>query len=247
MRIKDLLENMPSTPKVSAPSDFVSQNYDTAVKVGDQLGVDPKLILGHWALETGWGKSVIPGTNNLGNIKDFSGKTGVKAYDKVEKSNDAYRQYASADDFATDYANLLAKRFPGVVGAGSNNDAFIQGLQGGQYKYATGGAFEKSMAAMPSSVEKYLNPDNKWSMDPGKMMARIQSAPAAVKNYISQNFPSVEKFVSTVTSSIPALSDLSQEEVEIIINGKKLKFKNKKEAALAMAKAKEQGLDVQDA
>ena len=247
MRIKDLLENMPSTPKVSAPSDFVSQNYDTAVKVGDQLGVDPKLILGHWALETGWGKSVIPGTNNLGNIKDFSGKTGVKAYDKVEKSNDAYRQYASADDFATDYANLLAKRFPGVVGAGSNNDAFIQGLQGGQYKYATGGAFEKSMAAMPSSVEKYLNPDNKWSMDPGKMMARIQSAPAAVKNYISQNFPSVEKFVSTVTSSIPALTEPSEEQVEIIINGKKLKFKNKKEAALAVAKAQAQGLDVQDA
>jgi hypothetical protein len=247
MKIKDLLENMPSAPKTSAPADFVSQNYDTAVKVGDQLGVDPKIILGHWALETGWGKSVIPGTNNLGNIKDFSGKTGVKAYDKVEKSNDAYRQYASTDDFATDYASLLARRFPGVVGSGSDKDAFIQGLQGGQYKYATGGAFEKSMAAMPSSVEKYLNPDNKWSMDPGKMMARIQTAPAAVKNYISQNFPSVEKFVSTVTSSIPALSEPSEEQVEIIINGKKLKFKNKKEAALAVAKAQAQGLDVQDA
>ena len=235
MKITELLN------EENKQAEFVQQNYDTAKAVGDQLGVDPKLILGHWALETGWGKSVIPGTNNLGNIKDFSGG-GVKAYDKVEKSNDAYRQYKDSGEFASDYAGLLAKRFPGVVGAGSDPNAFTQGLQGGKYKYA-GQDFAKVYAGMPASVEKYLNPDNKWSMDPSKMLASIQTAPAAVKNYISQNFPSAEKFVSSITSNIPSMAGTSEEDqpVEVIINGKKRKFKNKKEAQLAVAQAQEIG------
>lgn len=223
---------------------FVQQNYDTAKKVGDQLGVDPKTILGHWALETGWGKSVIPGTNNLGNIKDFSGKgTGVKAYDAYEKSNDAYRAYKSTDDFANDYASLLARKYPGVIGAGSDPNAFVQGLQGGKYKYATAGHFEPVMTNMPATVAKYLNPDNKWSMDPSKMMAKIQAAPAEVKNYIAKNFNSVKDFIQSYTPN--AMPEPSAEEIVAIIGGKKLKFRSKKEAIQAMAKAKAQGIAVE--
>ena len=40
--------------------------------------VSPVALLAQAALETGYGKSVIPGTNNLFNIKDPSGK-GVAA------------------------------------------------------------------------------------------------------------------------------------------------------------------------
>lgn len=225
---------------------FVQQNYDTAKKVGDQLGVDPKTILGHWALETGWGKSVIPGTNNLGNIKDFSGG-GVRAYDKVEKSNDAYRVYKDSDEFANDYAQLLAKRFPGVVGAGEDPNAFVQGLQGGKYKYATGGQFEKSMSQMPASVAKFLDPSNKWDMDPSKMLAKIQQAPQDVKNYITKNFPSVSSFISSVTNTSTDTRTDDQEEVVVVINGKKKKFKNKKDAERALALAKQQGMDAEPA
>lgn len=237
MKITDLLFE-------TSQAEFVAQNYDTAKEVGDQLGVDPKQILGHWALETGWGKSVIPGTNNLGNIKDFSGKgSGVKAYDAVEKSNDAYRQYADKSEFAKDYASLLARKYPGVIGAGSDSAAFTTGLQGGKYKYATGGDFEKTMAQMPASVEKYLNPDNKWSMDPNKMMARIKSAPDDVKNYIATNFPSVSAFIDPLTDK----NDVDSEETELIINGKKLKFKNKQEANKAIAVAQQLGHEVKNA
>lgn len=149
MRFSDILNE-------ATQNKFVQQNYKLAKDIGDRIGVDPKIILGHWALETGWGKHTIPGTNNLGNIKDFSGK-GVRAYDKIEKSNDAYRSYKKPEDFASDYANLLSKRYPGVVGSGSDVNNFIKGLQGGKLKYATGGRFEKSLAQMPSSVERYLS------------------------------------------------------------------------------------------
>jgi uncharacterized FlgJ-related protein len=218
---------------------FVQQNYGAAKEVGDQLGVDPKLVLGHWALETGWGKSVIPGTNNLGNIKDFSGG-GIKAYDKVEKSNDAYIVYDSPEASATAYADLLKRRFPGVIGAGSDQEAFVQGLQGGKFKYA-GTDFAKVYAGMPASVEKYLNPDNKWSMDPSKLVAKIKSAPDEVKKYITANFPSVKAFVEPLTTN----KDKESEETELIINGKKKKFKNKQEAEKAIKLAQQLGHDVQ--
>ena len=221
---------------------FVQKNYDAAKEVGDQLGVDPKQILGHWALETGWGKSVIPGTNNLGNIKDFSGKgTGVKAYDAVEKSNDPYRQYADTSEFAKDYASLLARKYPGVIGAGSDPEAFTAGLQGGKYKYATGGDFEKTMAQMPASVEKYLN-GKSWSLDPNKMVAQIKSAPAEIKNYIEKNIGSVRDYISNITQ---APDSSTAKEFVVVINGKRKKFKNKEEADLAIAQAQQQGVPVQ--
>lgn len=76
----------------------------------------------------------------------------------------------------------------------------------------------------------------------------IKNAPADVKNYIATNFPSVNSFIDTVTNKANDMFNTADAgEVELVINGKKVKFKNKKEAMLAMAKAKEQGDDVQNA
>ena len=51
-------------------SKFIEQYMPAAIAAGNKIGVSPHVLLGQWGLETGWGKSVIPGTNNLGNIKD---------------------------------------------------------------------------------------------------------------------------------------------------------------------------------
>ncbi len=64
---------------------FVEQYRPIAERVAEQTGNDPELYLAKWGLETGWGKSIIPGTNNLGNIKDFSG-SGVSAKDNATGS-----------------------------------------------------------------------------------------------------------------------------------------------------------------
>lgn len=110
---------------------FAQQYGAVAAKAGEQLGVDPNALLAQWGLETGWGKSVIPGTNNLGNIKDFSGK-GVEATDNLTKSRDKYRAYDSVDAFADDYVGLIKRRYPNAVGQ-KTVQGFAQALKDGGY------------------------------------------------------------------------------------------------------------------
>ncbi|SEF31346.1 glucosaminidase domain-containing protein [Variovorax sp. NFACC27] len=115
----------------AGPAAFAAKYGAAAAKAGAALGVDSRAILGQWGLETGWGKSIIPGTNNLGNIKDFSG-SGVSAKDNMTGSVDKYRAYASADAFADDYISLIKRKYPGAVGA-TSAEAFAQALKKGGY------------------------------------------------------------------------------------------------------------------
>lgn len=57
-------------------------------------GIPPSVYLAHSALESGFGSSkLVKITKNRGNIKTSKG--GVKAYDKIEKSNDSYKVFSS--------------------------------------------------------------------------------------------------------------------------------------------------------
>lgn len=111
---------------------FVAEVGPTAAAVGERIGVDPAVLIGQWGLETGWGKSVIPGTNNLGNIKAFDG-SGVAATDNMTGSRDRYRQYASYDGFGADYAGLIERRYRGAMGAGADASRFGEALKAGGY------------------------------------------------------------------------------------------------------------------
>jgi len=113
----------------ATPEDFAARYGPAAEKAGKALGIDPAILLGQWGLETGWGRSVIPGTNNLGNIKDFSG-SGVAATDNMTGSRDKYRQYESPDAFADDFVSLIQRKYPGAVGAGADPSKFTSGLKG---------------------------------------------------------------------------------------------------------------------
>lgn len=132
----DPVAEAPAAPKQSAsPEAFVQQYGPIAEKIGAEIGVDPKILLAQFGLETGWGKSVIPGTYNLGNIKDPSGK-GVRAKDKVEGSNDAYLKFEDPDTFASYYSDFIKRMYPKAVGAGSDVNKFSAGLNkgvGGSY------------------------------------------------------------------------------------------------------------------
>ena len=122
-------------PQGAAPSNvqsFVDRVAPLAQTVGERLNVDPAILIGQWGLETGWGKSVVPGTNNLGNIKDFSGR-GPMATDNMTGSRDAYRAYDSLDAFGDDYAGLIERRYRGALGAGSDAEAFARALKSGGY------------------------------------------------------------------------------------------------------------------
>jgi hypothetical protein len=121
---------------------FIAQYAPVAASVGQQIGVAPDVLLGQWGLETGWGKSVVPGTNNLGNIKG----PGVAATDNQTGSNDQYRAYASPQDFGNDFASLIARRYQGAVGAGSDASAYGNALAKGGYAEDSGYANKLSSA-----------------------------------------------------------------------------------------------------
>ena len=115
--------------------DFVRQYEPQARRVAERLKVPVDAVLGQWGLETGWGKSVIPGTNNLGNIMDFSGG-GVAAVDNQLGRTDKYRAYGSADEFADDFGNLVESgnrgRYRSAVGA-KDAQSYFQALKQGGY------------------------------------------------------------------------------------------------------------------
>lgn len=108
---------------------FVDANLPSAQAVAQKIGVDPMVILGQWGLETGWGKSVIPGTNNLGNIKG----PGVAATDNQTGSIDQYRAYPSPAEFGSDFANLISNNYRNAVGKGADATAYATALKAGGY------------------------------------------------------------------------------------------------------------------
>ena len=134
-------------------SSFVNTYQPIAEKAGNRLGVDPGVLLSQWGLETGYGKSVIPGTNNLGNIKDFSGG-GVQATDNQTGSKDLYKKFDTPDAFADHYADLIQRKYPNAVGAGSDINKFTAGLSG----YAEDPNYANKIADTYKGVSQHYKP-----------------------------------------------------------------------------------------
>ena len=212
------VQRAPRTGNVEA---FVAQYQPLAERVGQRLGVAPEALLGQWGLETGWGKSVIPGTNNLGNIKDFSGRGGVQAVDNMTGSRDAYRQYESPDAFADDFAGLLSRRYKSALGAGGDATRYFDALKQNGYAedphyVAKGtraaalaasamklGAGKKNVAAQginPPGLQQQLD-----AQEPGRY--QVLSEAEAEANYWRQH-------AQASTTTKPARSAASQERVE---------------------------------
>lgn len=129
----------PSAPVGGSTGDrvtgFVQEYLPVAQKVAARTGVEPHVLLGQWGLETGWGKSVIPGTRNLGNIKQGSSWKGrtVDATDNATGSRDPYRAYDDDDGFANDFADLLERRYRNALNYGDNAAGYFNALKSGGY------------------------------------------------------------------------------------------------------------------
>lgn len=130
---------------------FIQQYAPVAASVSQRIGVAPDVLLGQWGLETGWGKSVIPGTNNLGNIKG----PGVAATDNQTGSNNQYRAYSSPQDFGNDFANLISSNYKGAVGTGSDAAAYGNALKAGGYAEDSG--YANKLAGAVGMVRKFGN------------------------------------------------------------------------------------------
>lgn len=108
-----------------------------AQQAGQQLGVDPNIILGQWAIESGWGTSSAAQGNN------FAGLT-------VAGEGTGFRTYATPADFEAAFVGNIQRMHPGALGTGSDLTAYTNALaagSGGSYFGAqTPGSYAANVA-----------------------------------------------------------------------------------------------------
>jgi hypothetical protein len=135
---------------------FVEAMMPHALRVSEQTGLDPRLVIAQAAQETGWGKSA-PNNNYFG-IKSH-GKGGGATMGTTEYVNgrpmqtaDSFRQYGGMGQSADDYAAFLQSnpRYRSMLGA-HGLDAQLAAL--GQSGYAT----DPNYAASVGSIARGIN------------------------------------------------------------------------------------------
>jgi len=153
MLYKQVNDNMPE--RFSSPQEFVENLTPLAEKVAAELGVDPKVLLAQAALETGWGKHMVRGSDgensyNLFNIKAGRSWSGdSKAANTLEfkdgvmtKEVAKFRSYDSYEDSFSDYVQFLknSPRYQDALNAAADPEKYLNLLQKAGYatdpKYA---------------------------------------------------------------------------------------------------------------
>lgn len=191
-------------------NEFVKKYLPVAQAVSKRLGVPVEALLSQWALETGWGGSITKGTGyNLGNIKAGSSWKGksVRAYDKVEKSNDLYRVYDTPEAFADDYVDLISKnkRYKAALGSKTSEEYFTALKKGG---YATDVNYVKSGVATSRSVMSELNANGAAKAQATMPQANIPASIAKPSNSkttnvdVNINKVEVKSTASTITGTV---------------------------------------------
>lgn len=99
---------------MSAPNEkieFIKSIYCSARKISQETGMSWELILAQAAQETGWGAKVLPGTNNLFNIKADKSWTGSKRSFQVPEYISGRQVLVDADfRVYTDFQEALRDR-----------------------------------------------------------------------------------------------------------------------------------------
>ena len=158
---------------------FVATYGPVAVQVSKEINVDPNILLSQWGLESRWGQTEMAKKyNNLGGIKDFSGK-GLEAKDNKTGSLDKYVKFEDPEIFGMYYADQIKRNFPLAVNTGNDIGSFTRGLASGKKGSYFGipvQEYESSLARVQASLpEDRLLPFEPLALDP----SGNQPAPAA--------------------------------------------------------------------
>ena len=145
---------------------FLDNIAPWAKEAADKLGVAPELVQAHAALESGWGQRPIrnaggDSSHNLFGIKaggKWDGATSETATTEyvggaAVKTSARFRAYPDGAAAFRDYAQLLLDnpRYKGAIGAGSDANAFAQGLAKGGY--ATDPAYAAKLARLAGKLQ----------------------------------------------------------------------------------------------
>jgi hypothetical protein len=165
------------------------------------------LITAQWAHETGSGASMY--NYNFAGIKG-AGPDGLsvaqhtrEGYGASERRIvDNFRAYRSAEDGATDYVQLLDKRFPEAVEGARQGDpsAFVRGLKSRGYFTGHEGAYLNSVANIAS---RYLG-ESLPATGSAPPMLDYQAGPAAsgpldLQGLYAQMAPSADSYVDALS------------------------------------------------
>ena len=165
------------------------------------------LITAQWAHETGHGASMY--NYNFAGIKGKSpeglsvAQRTTEGYGATERRIvDNFRAYRSAEDGATDYVKLLARRFPDAVEGARQGDpqAFVRGLKSRGYFTGHEGAYLNSVTSIAS---RYLEqPFELQGTAPPTLEYRGLAGPTPpldLQGLYAQMAPSADSFVDALS------------------------------------------------
>jgi peptidoglycan hydrolase FlgJ len=131
-----------------SPEAFIRELWPHAERAGAALGVAPEVLLAQSALETGWGRHVIPrsdgsSSHNLFGIKADARWDGdrvqvntLEYVDGVaEQQRAAFRAYDSPAESFADYADFLRRnpRYRDALAQAPDAEGYLRGLQSAGY------------------------------------------------------------------------------------------------------------------
>jgi flagellar protein FlgJ len=146
---------------------FIQQLRPLLVEAGRQLGVSPRILLAHAALETGWGHSMVG--NNLFGVKAGPSWQGAQVTTMTQEMEGgqmvprqaSFRAYPSLDAAVQDYVALIgnSSRYQSLIGLGDDAAAYGRGLVTGGYATDTDYARKlETVAAGPSVTAAFTAP-----------------------------------------------------------------------------------------
>lgn len=130
------------------PEEFVNDVWPHAVKAGEELGVDPEVLIAQSALETGWGKysrHFDGGENSysLFGIKANSSWQGKRIFvstlefkeGSMQREQANFRAYESIDEAFNDYVKFIQEnpRYQQALEKGYSPKAYAEELQKAGY------------------------------------------------------------------------------------------------------------------
>lgn len=193
------------TPGTTATGggDFLTRYAPLAQEISRKTGISQRLILSQIALETGWGKHEIPGTNNPFNMKAGSNWLGgkVSAVDNQTGTKDPYRAYANYSDAADDYISWIKRRAPGAINAGDDVSKFTAGLRAGGF--AESATYDKSIASIANRLGTQL-PSGASASDPSSMTHNVNvNGTFTLQNPNGAPIPAQLQITTTVDNPTP--------------------------------------------
>lgn len=143
------------------PARFIQVMQPYAAQAGQQLGVDPKLLIAQAALETGWGSSLQASQHGFNMFGIKAGQTWsghaqqhqtTEVYNGREiRQQASFRHYQSIDESFNDYVALIQSRYQSAQAQAANPQAYVQQLS--QNGYATDPLYAQKIISVYDSID----------------------------------------------------------------------------------------------